>query len=205
MTGVRGAVRTEFEFKTALSERSSRMTANRKVLTMSLLGLAALALVFGAMVVRAADPPAVGAPAPAFSLPSQEGKPVSLQEFRGKWVVLYFYPKDFTQGCTIQARNFQRDLAQYEQKNAVIVGVSVDNTQSHQEFCTKEGLTFRLLADTEKQVAAQYGSLRETGVAMRNTFIVNPQGRVAKVYMNVQPTPHSAEVLAALNELQAAR
>jgi len=180
------------------------MKSNRKALAVSMLvGFAVLAIAFGTVMVRAADPPAVGAVAPAFQLSSQEGTPVSLQDFRGKWVVLYFYPKDFTQGCTIEARNFQRDLAQYEQKNAVIVGVSVDNTTSHQEFCTKEGLTFKLLADTEKQVSAQYGSLRETGVAIRNTFIVNPQGRIAKVFLGVQPTPHSAEVLAALAELQA--
>ena len=180
------------------------MTSNRKALAVSMLvGFAVLAMALGTVMVRAADAPAVGAVAPAFQLSSQEGTPVNLQDFRGKWVVLYFYPKDFTQGCTIEARNFQRDLAQYEQKNAVIVGVSVDNTTSHQEFCTKEGLTFKLLADTEKQVSAQYGSLRETGVAIRNTFIVNPQGRIAKVFLGVQPTPHSAEVLAALAELQA--
>jgi peroxiredoxin Q/BCP len=155
--------------------------------------------------VWAADPPAVGTMAPAFRLNSQEGTPVSLQDFRGKWVVLYFYPKDFTQGCTIEARNFQRDLTQYEQKNAVIVGVSVDSTDSHKSFCEQEKLAFKLLSDTEKQVSAQYGSLRETGVAIRNTFLVNPQGRIAKVFLNVQPTPHSAEVLAALSELQAAR
>ena len=180
------------------------MKSNTKALMVSmLLGFAVLAIALGTVIVRAADPPAVGAMAPTFSLSSQEGTPVSLQDFRGKWVVLYFYPKDFTTGCTIQARGFQRDLAQYEQKNAVIVGVSVDNTTSHQEFCTKEGLTFKLLADTEKQVSAQYGSLRDTGVAIRNTFVVNPQGRIAKVFLNVQPTPHSAEVLAALAELQA--
>ncbi|HEX9596256.1 MAG TPA: peroxiredoxin [Anaerolineales bacterium] len=180
------------------------MTSNRKALAVSMLvGFAVLAMALGTVMVRAADAPAVGAVAPTFQLSSQEGTPVNLQDFRGKWVVLYFYPKDFTQGCTIEARNFQRDLAQYEQKNAVIVGVSVDNTTSHQEFCTKEGLTFKLLADTEKQVSAQYGSLRETGVAIRNTFIVNPQGRIAKVFLGVQPTPHSAEVLAALAELQA--
>ena len=87
--------------------------------------------------------------APDFTLSSQEGSQVSLHDFRDKWVILYFYPKDFTTGCTIEAHNFQRDFAQYEQKNAAIVGVSVDTTDSHQQFCTKEGLSFKLLADTD--------------------------------------------------------
>jgi peroxiredoxin Q/BCP len=90
-----------------------------------------------------------GSPAPQFTLKSQEGTPVSLQDFRGKWVVLYFYPKDFTSGCTLEAHNFQRDLAEYEKRNAVIVGVSVDDPNSHKQFCVKEGLSFKLLADTD--------------------------------------------------------
>ena len=88
---------------------------------------------------RAADDavPTVGQQAPTFTLPSQDGSPISLEQYRGKWVVLYFYPKDMTQGCTIEAHNFQRDLAQFEAKNAVIVGVSVDTPDSHKQFCTK--------------------------------------------------------------------
>ena len=86
--------------------------------------------------------PAVGSAAPDFTLNSQEAKPVSLHDFKGKWVVLYFYPKDFTSGCTVEAHNFQRDLARYEQMHAVIVGVSVQDEDSHQKFCTKEGLNF---------------------------------------------------------------
>jgi peroxiredoxin Q/BCP len=101
--------------------------------------------------------PAVGAVAPDFTLNSQEGKAVSLGEYRGKWVVLYFYPKDFTSGCTTEAHNFQRDMAQYEAKNAVIIGVSVDRADSHQKFCAKEGLNFKLLADTEHKVSEEYG------------------------------------------------
>ena len=100
----------------------------------------------------AQEPPAVGAKAPDFTLNSQEGKPVSLKDFRGKWVVLYFYPKDMTQGCTIEAHNFQRDQELYTKRNAVVLGVSVDNADSHKQFCTKEGLTFKLLADSEKKV-----------------------------------------------------
>ena len=101
--------------------------------------------------------PAVGAAAPGFNLTTNEGKQVNLNDFKGKWVVLYFYPKDFTQGCTIEARNFQRDIAKYEAVNAVILGVSVDNEQSHKDFCAKEGLNFKLLADTEAKVSEQYG------------------------------------------------
>src|SRR5271154_1805904 len=120
--------------------------------------------------VRAAEVPADGASAPDFTLQSQEGKTVSLKDFRGQWVVLYFYPKDMTQGCTIEAHNFQRDLAQYTAKKAAIVGVSADNIDSHQQFCTKESLTFKLLADPEKKMIANYGSLAANGmVAARNT------------------------------------
>ena len=140
-----------------------------------LVAIAVLVLVVlvGMRRVTAADTPAVGTPAPDFSLNSQEGTPVSLRDFRGKWVVLYFYPKDFTSGCTVEAHNFQRDLAQYEKRNAAIVGVSVDSADSHKQFCTKEGLNFKLLADTDKKVSAQYGSLTNLGLvkfAARHTF-----------------------------------
>src|SRR3984885_8340755 len=121
-----------------------------------------LAVGFGVRAMRAGDKaPAVGTPAPDFTLNSQEGKPVSLHEFKGKWVVLYFYPKDFTSGCTVEAHNFQRDLAQYEAKNAVIVGVSMQDENSHQQFCTKEGLNFKLLADSNHAVVEKYGSIME--------------------------------------------
>ena len=127
---------------------------------------------------------------------------MSLQDFRGKWVVLYFYPKDFTTGCTIEAHGFQRDLAQYHAKNATIVGVSVDTAASHADFCAKEGLDFKLLSDAERKVSETYGSIQPSGLSARNTFIIDPQGKIAKVFLKVQPTPHSAEVLAALDELQ---
>lgn len=149
--------------------------------------------------------PAVGAAAPAFNLTSNEGKPVSLADFKGKWVVLYFYPKDFTSGCTIEARNFQRDLAKYDAANAVILGVSVDPAESHKEFCAKEGLNFKLLADTDAKVSTQYGSIMEYNgakLSARNTFIVDPQGKIAKVFEKVKVAGHSEEVLAALAQLQ---
>ena len=145
--------------------------------------------------------PQAGQSAPDFTLPSQDGTPVNLAGFRGKWVVLYFYPKDATYGCTIEAHNFQRDLAQYEHRNAVILGVSVDSAKSHQDFCAKQGLTFKLLADTEKKVSAEYGSLRNLlgfKIAARNTFLIDPAGKIAKVWTGVDPSSHSAEVLAAL-------
>lgn len=149
--------------------------------------------------------PEAGQPAPEFSLKSNEGKNVSLKDYRGKWVVLYFYPKDFTAGCTIEAKNFQRDLASYEKANAVILGVSVDSAESHQSFCQKEGLSFKLLADTETKVSEAYGSVREYSgnkLSARNTFIIDPQGKIAKVFTAVKPAAHSEEALAALAELQ---
>jgi peroxiredoxin Q/BCP len=158
----------------------------------------AAAMLLSAFLMSAAEVPQVGQQAPDFALPSQEGAPVSLKQFHGKWVVLYFYPKDMTQGCTIEAHNFQQDLPKYDRANAAIVGVSVDSTDSHKEFCTKESLTFKLLSDTDKKVVDQYGSLSPRGVASRNTFLIDPSGKVAKVWTGVNPSKHSEEVLAAL-------
>jgi peroxiredoxin Q/BCP len=149
--------------------------------------------------------PTVGQAAPSFTLPSQDGSQISLDSFRGKWVVLYFYPKDMTKGCTIEAHNFQRDQAKFDAANAVILGVSVDTPDSHKEFCTKEGLTFRLLADPEHKVVDAYGSLGHFGpmtIASRNTFLIDPQGKIVKEWIKVDPQVHSEEVLAALAELK---
>jgi peroxiredoxin Q/BCP len=151
--------------------------------------------------------PVSGSAAPDFSLNSQEGNQVSLKDFRGKWVVLYFYPKDFTTGCTIEAHNFQRDQAEYAKRDAVILGVSVDSAESHKNFCTKEGLNFKLPADTQHRVSKQYGSLMNFGVAQisaRNTFLIDPQGKVAKAFSSVNPARHSQEMLAAIDELEKA-
>jgi peroxiredoxin Q/BCP len=163
---------------------------------------AILFLAAGVLTAAASLPP-VGSDAPGFTLPSQDGSPVSLKDLRGKWVVLYFYPKDGTSGCTIEAHNFQRDLKGYEARNAVIVGVSVDTTGSHKEFCAKQGLTFKLLADDQKQVTPLYGSLENLlgfKIAARNTFLINPAGKIAKVWTGVSPQRHSSEVLQALTE-----
>lgn len=164
--------------------------------------IATFAAVIMTAAAYSAEIPQAGQPAPEFSLPSQEGANVALKALRGKWVVLYFYPKDMTQGCTIEAHNFQRDLAKYEAKNAAILGVSVDSVDSHKEFCTKESLTFKLLADSDKKVVDEYGSLNQRGMASRNTFLIDPKGKIAKVWTGVSPAKHSEEVLAALDEMK---
>ena len=149
--------------------------------------------------------PSVGTQAPEFTLPSQDGANVRLKDYRGKWVVLYFYPRDMTPGCTIEARNFQRDQAQYAEKNAVVLGVSVDSVNSHQKFCAREGLNFKLLADTGKKVSREYGSLTNLAIvkfSARHTFIIDPQGTIVRVYTDVSPHQHSEEVLALLDQLQ---
>lgn len=162
-----------------------------------------LLLAVGSM--NAAGLPRVGEPAPTLTLKSDLGTDMSLEELSGKWIVLYFYPRDFTSGCTIEAQNFQRDLAKYDARNAVVVGVSVDSTDSHKEFCTKEGLKFRLLADPDGKVSAAYGSLivkPEVKYSSRNTFLIDPQGKLARIFEAVKPQGHSDEVLEALEELQ---
>ena len=180
------------------------------------LGLAMLVVAMPALHAALADDtaimPAVGSVAPDFKLSSQEGSMVSLHDYKGKWVVLYFYPKDQTTGCTIEAHNFQRDLAQYDAKGAVILGVSVDSIDSHKEFCTKESLTLKLLSDTSHDVVNKYGSLVTYGtgekamtVAARNTFLINPKGVIVKVYTGVKPNSHSEEVLADLTAMQASK
>jgi thioredoxin-dependent peroxiredoxin len=175
----------------------------RKVIL--LLVLIAAAALIAPRLMHADAAPAVGANAPDFTLNSQEGKPISLSQYRGKWVVLYFYPKDMTTGCTIEAHNFQRDQAKYDAKNAVVLGVSVQDSNSHQQFCTKEGLTFKLLADPDHKVTEEYGSLKNYGVAKlaaRHTFIIDPKGKIVKEYMDVDPNKHSDEVLEELGMLQ---
>jgi thioredoxin-dependent peroxiredoxin len=165
-------------------------------MTLAIVGVAAVMAS-----IQAAEPqkqPAVGAAAPDFSLTSNEGSAVSLKDYKGKWVVLYFYPKDFTSGCTLEAQNFQRDLLKYQNAGAVIVGVSVDSAQSHKDFCAKEGLNFKLLADPDARVSTEYASVMEyqgAKMAARNTFLINPKGEIAKVYTGVKPAGHSEEVL----------
>src|SRR5881628_2960966 len=157
------------------------------------------------MAAESQQQPEVGKAAPDFSLTTGDGSQVSLKDYRGKWVVLYFYPKDYTSGCTIEAHNFQRDLAKYEQAGAVILGVSVDSAESHKGFCAKEGLNFTLLSDPDAKVTMDYGSVMEykgSKLSARNTFIIDPQGKIARVYTEVNPEGHSEAVLAALADLK---
>ncbi len=151
--------------------------------------------------------PPEGSSAPEFTLPSQEGSSVSLKDYRGKWVVLYFYPKDQTPGCTREAHNFQADQTKYAERDTVVLGVSVDSVDSHKKFCAKEGLNFKLLADTDHKVSDWYGSLTNLGLvkfANRHTFLIDPNGEIAKTYTSVDPVKHSTEVLAELEVLQKA-
>ncbi len=174
---------------------------SKKTLLMSL--AAALVAVFAIVSTHAADDtmPAAGQAAPAFTLPSQDGTPISLSQYKGKWVVLYFYPKDMTTGCTIEAHKFQDALSQFESKNAVILGVSVDSTDSHKQFCAKDGLTFHLLSDTSHSVVSSYGSLGSFGtmvIANRNTFLIDPDGKIKQVWVKVNPAESASEVLAVI-------
>ena len=173
-----------------------------KLLLSAIIGLVTVAVMQSA---ETQKQPEVGTMAPDFSLTTGDGSQVSLRDYKGKWVVLYFYPTDFTSGCTLEAQNFQRDLAKYQNSGAIILGVSVDNTQSHKEFCAKEGLNFKLLADTDAKVSTEYGSTMDykgAKMAARNTFLINPEGKIVKVYTGVKPADHSEQVLKDLAELK---
>jgi peroxiredoxin Q/BCP len=146
--------------------------------------------------------PPIDRPAPQFTLPTNTGDgEVSLSDLRGQWVVLYFYPKDFTPGCTLEARRFQQDLPKYIEKNTQIIGVSADSVNSHAEFCDSEGLKFPLLADPTGEVSKAYGSWIGV-VSMRHSFLIDPDGVLRETFVKVNPAIHSTEVLARLSELQ---
>ncbi len=177
----------------------------------SLIAIAVAILVVAAFAIQRgfaannAPMPEEGQTAPDFTLSNQEGQEVNLDHYRGQWVVLYFYPRDMTTGCTIEAHNFQRDLSQYKALNAAILGVSVDTVDSHRQFCTKDSLHFTLLADPGKKVVKKYGSLGNFGplqIANRNTFLINPEGKIVRVWTKVNPSVHSHEVLAALTSMR---
>ena len=146
--------------------------------------------------------PTINEPAPEFTLPTNTGDgEVSLSDYRGKWVVLYFYPKDFTPGCTIEARRFQEDLPKYLERNTEIIGVSADDIDSHAEFCDSEGLKFPLLADTTGAVSKAYGSWLSF-VSSRHSFIIDPEGVLRETFVKVNPIVHSQDVMARLKDLQ---
>ena len=183
------------------------MLGTRKIAAGLVMGFASM-MAFAPLTASAAggDTAAVGAKAPDFSLTSQEDKQVSLSEYKGKWVVLYFYPKDMTTGCTIEAHNFQRDLPKYDALNTVVLGVSLDTVESHKTFCTKDSLTFKLLADPDHKVIDAYGvPLSGNGpikFAQRDTFLISPAGKIVKVWTNVNPNVHSKEVLETLGSME---
>ncbi len=170
-------------------------------------GAAALSTLLLSAPALAQDPPAVGAPAPAFRLQDQNGKWHTLEDHRGKWVVLYFYPKDNTPGCTTQACEIRDDIFKFRELGAVILGVSVDDVASKKAFAEEHGLPFPVLADADKKVSSSYGVLTKfmglMELARRDTFIIDPQGKVAKHYVKVDPKGHSQLVLAELKRLGA--
>jgi peroxiredoxin Q/BCP len=179
----------------------SRFVRSNLVPALATIVVAMLPLAFAS-----ASTPAEGDIAPAFTLPDQTGKPVSLSDYRGKWVVLYFYPKDGTPGCTTEACEFRDNVFAFRNAGATILGISVDDVSSHKKFAADNHLPFTLLADSEKKVARNYGvAHRMLGLlelARRETFIVDPNGRVAKHYREVDPGSHSKQVLADLKALQ---
>ena len=145
--------------------------------------------------------PKLGQTAPDFRLPDQHGKIHSLKDFSGKWLALYFYPKDDTPGCTKQACGFRDDLQKLTELGVSVIGVSVDNARSHADFAQKYHLQFPLLADSKAEIATRYHSLINLGIikfARRNTFLINPQGKIAKVYFSASAAHNSAEVVADL-------
>jgi thioredoxin-dependent peroxiredoxin len=152
---------------------------------------------------EAAESLKVGQPAPDFSLPDQNGKTRTLEDFRGKWLALYFYVKDDTPGCTEQACKFRDDIHELTDLGAQVVGVSVDDTASHANFAKKYNLPFPLLADSKGETAARYDSLRGDGsLAKRNSFLIDPQGRIAKVYLSASTSRNSAEIIEDLKKLK---
>ncbi len=156
-----------------------------------------------------ANPPAVGSPAPAFSLQDQKGATHRLADYRGGWVVLYFYPKDDTPGCTTEACALRDNIFAFRKAGATILGISVDDVESHKAFAEKHSLPFTLLADPTKQTARDYGVLVKMmglfELAQRDTFLIDPQGRIVRHWPKVDPKDHSDMVLKELLALQAAK
>lgn len=175
-------------------------------LTIGISLAALLAMLLSLRLSQAADIPAKGQVAPAFDLPDQSGTLHSLQQYAGQWVVLYFYPKDDTPGCTQEACTFRDDLNKLKALGAQVIGVSVDDTASHAKFAAKYHLPFPLLADARGAVAARYGALRNFGFvkfAKRYTFLIDPQGKIAQTYLQVDTSRHSEDIIHDLTKLTA--
>jgi peroxiredoxin Q/BCP len=169
-----------------------------------LLGLLSSAILLFSRVSNASDVPKIGQVAPEFSLPDQNGKALSLAGYSGHWVVLYFYPKDDTPGCTKEACSFRDDLAQLEKLGAKVIGISVDDSDSHAQFAQKYHLPFALLADKAGKVADSYGALTNLGlikIAKRYTFLIDPHRKIAKIYLSVDTSRHSQEIIDDLRKL----
>jgi peroxiredoxin Q/BCP len=173
-------------------------------------GSGAAALILGGLAmfgwfVAKADALQPGTPAPAFELNDQYGEGHALADYRGRWVVVYFYPKNDTPGCTTEACAFRDDYLVLRDLGAQVFGVSLDDTESHARFAEKHGLPFPLLSDAAGEVAREYGALFALGplrFAKRHSFIIDPDGRIAKVYRKVEPDTHSDEIIADLRRLQ---
>lgn len=184
-----------------MSDRSLLLLALAAVVAIGLLALPLRAL---------ADEPELkaGGPAPDFTLPDADGKDRSLSEWKGHWLVLYFYPKDNTPGCTVEAHGFRDRYGALQALNARVAGVSVDSSASHRDFADKQDLPFPLLADVGGTVARRYGALRDLALlkfAKRHTFLIDPRGRIAKIYRDVSPASHVAEIEADLKRLGAGK
>jgi len=170
----------------------------------AVVALIVLAALFVARAARAGELPRAGQPAPEFSLPDQHNRMHALKDYRGSWLVLYFYPRDDTPGCTEEACAFRDDLNQLTEMGARVLGVSVDDSASHAGFANKYHLPFPLLADRSGEVAASYGALmnlRIMKLARRFTFLIDPQGNIGKLYLNVETSRHSQEIIEDLKEL----
>lgn len=179
-----------------------RRLVSRLVVSVLLIGILVLGPLSPAHALGGKQVP-LGEPAPAFTLPTNVGDgDISLSDYLGQWVVLYFYPKDFTPGCTLEAQRFQRDLPEFIERNAQVIGVSADDVDSHAEFCDSEGLKFPLLADADGAVSRAYGSWMKP-MSMRHTYLIDPDGFMRERFLGVRPPIHSQEVLARLDELQA--
>jgi len=165
-----------------------------------------LLITFLSTPVLAGDPPVVGAEAPSFKLQDQNGEWHALEDYSGQWLAVYFYPKDDTPGCTKEACNFRDNIYAFKAIGAAVVGISVDDVESHKEFSDKYKLPFTLLADEDNETSKAYGVLKDyklVKLASRQSFLVNPEGKIAKHYDDVDPDTHTDEVLTDIKALMA--